>query len=456
MTSLTTKVAAEAALGKIGAVNSALKFLGKPVVGDVIEGATRLGIAGAVSNWQNGIDAMLHGFAGGAYMEAGDRLIANALGTLIGGPSAGLSTQAIARTITGAMWNGLPSTMRRETTPEQIYEYLIGGFFAYRDRPVTEKQAYKLMQPYWKPTSKLPDTPEEINGYAEADPRTQKVVRELFYSTIGSKEARNFLASKIAEVIPKEYEIPEELIDKTQNNIESWQREVAAVKERQVELLEKQQNLANQIAEATIEEPTKPALITPEPLPPEAIKSLKPVKTRIFDQDTKDILAGKKTTITRSITTAKNIGLEFGESGLIEIRNKRFKITNTGTDKATKVVTYSIEPLTVQTVLPPPTPEEAAVRAQQAGMKKAQEELNEVENRIPDQLIKAIQQDFAEYGFPAIDDATARSIILGYRDARNRLKDIQRGVTKLTEIVPEEYYTADGFRTAQSLFLRLL
>ena len=449
VTSLTTKVAAEAALGKMGAVNSALKFLGKPVVGDVIEGATRLGIAGAVSNWQNGIDAMLHGFAGGAYMEAGDRLIANALGTLIGGPSAGLSTQAIARTITGAMWNGLPSTMRRETTPEQIYEYLIGGFFAYRDRPVTEKQAYKLMQPYWKPTSKLPDTPEEINGYAEADPRTQKVVRELFYSTIGSKEARNFLAIKIAEVIPKEYGIPEELIDKTQNNIESWQREVAAVKERQVELLEKQQNLANQIAEATIEEPTKPALITPEPLPPEAIKSLKPVKTRIFDQDTKDILAGKKTTITRSITTAKNIGLEFGESGLIEIGNKRFKITNTGTDKATKVVTYSIEPLTVQTVLPPPTPEEAAARAQQAGMKKAQEELNEVENRIPDQLIKAIQQDFAEYGFPAIDDATARSIILGYRDARNRLKDIQRGVTKLTEIVPEEYYTADGFRTAQ-------
>ena len=128
-------VTARAMVGGAGAVSAAAKFLSQPVVQDVALGATLFGIAGGVSGWQGGIDAMLSGMTRGMWMEAGDRLIANAVGAA-GGATGGYGAQAIVRTLSGALWNGLPSTMRKESTPDQVYEYLLGAFFAYRDEPV--------------------------------------------------------------------------------------------------------------------------------------------------------------------------------------------------------------------------------------------------------------------------------------------------------------------------------
>lgn len=512
--SITKKVATEATLGKMGAVNSALKLLKNPVVGDVVEGAARLGIAGATSNWQYGIDAMLHGLAGGMYMEAGDRLIANAMGALIGGASAGLSTQAIARTLTGAMWNGLPSTMRRETTPEQIYQYLIGGFFAYRDRPAAEKQAYKLIQPYLRPTAKLPDTVSGVEGYAEASPAVKKNVADLFDKYIGTSRKRNYLSSVIASIIPEGKDYPDELVDKMYMNIETLEAQKEAIDEEIAKAREEQKNLGEQIVGTEVlqyEEPKVPGQ----------------VQTRIFPKDRQEILAGRKNTITRSLPVAKKIGLAEGESSAIVIEGKQFKITNSGIDKAKKFVTYTLEPITVPTPTPtspslklvsidtanqeiksaisqknpvlavdltkaeriglkagesgvvevegkrykltattetptqmfykielltipsagaPPTPETASQRIEAAVDKEVKVEQERASFRS---LVDAIKQDMEEYGFPTPSEETVKNIVETYRTVRQRMKEVRQGITRLTQIIPGELYQADGFRTTQ-------
>lgn len=192
-------VTARAMVGGAGAVSAAAKFLSQPVVQDVALGATRLGIAGGVSGWQGGIDAMLSGMTRGMWMEAGDRLIANAVGAAIGGPVGGFSAQAIVRTLSGALWNGLPSTMRGETTPDQVYEYLLGGFFAYRDEPVHNRWAKEF---YAKNSeaSKNAKTPEEVPGFDSLPRPTQEEYRNLWNKNVGLEKSRMYLLNKILEM----------------------------------------------------------------------------------------------------------------------------------------------------------------------------------------------------------------------------------------------------------------
>lgn len=208
---MTQRIAGGAILGQVSAAKSAANFLLKPMVQDVAMGAARMSISGAVSSWQGGIDSMLKGFTGGLYMETGDRLIANIIGKAIGGASGGLGAQAIARTLAGAMWNGLPSTARNDSTPEQVYQYLLGGFFAYRDKPVHERWGEEAFMDGMKKTL-APKSVTDLPTYKDLPEESQTVMRDLFDQRIGSIEARNTLSRMIARANFGDRE-PEEITD---------------------------------------------------------------------------------------------------------------------------------------------------------------------------------------------------------------------------------------------------
>ena len=135
-------IAEKAAGNRAGAFNEAAGFLLKDVPSHVAEGAFSLGVASAVGSWQRGVDAMLHAGMHGAVTGGVFRAIGNAINA--GGiPSldraTGLyklnptqETDKMLRALAGSIFDGMQSTMRGETSEEQVYSYLLGAFFGGR------------------------------------------------------------------------------------------------------------------------------------------------------------------------------------------------------------------------------------------------------------------------------------------------------------------------------------
>ena len=109
--------------GKLPILNTATKFLTSGKANHIAEGAFHLGAASAISSWQQGVDGMLQSAFGGAI--AGGAFAG--MGNLINmkDPKA----EKYARALAGSLFMGLPATIRGASTPEQIYEYLMGAYF---------------------------------------------------------------------------------------------------------------------------------------------------------------------------------------------------------------------------------------------------------------------------------------------------------------------------------------
>lgn len=115
--------------GNSGAFAKSMAFLNKPAVSDVVRGATHLGIASAVSSWQDGVDGVMTGFTMGAFGGAMMRGIANMVN--VGNPMGDKMLRALSNSVV----MGLPSTLQGATAPMQVYQYLLGGYFGLRDMP---------------------------------------------------------------------------------------------------------------------------------------------------------------------------------------------------------------------------------------------------------------------------------------------------------------------------------
>jgi len=110
-----------------------------PIAKEVMRGAFHLGTASAVSSWQEGADAMMHSAAYGAIAGAFFRTLGEWEGVKHMASTDG-GQQAI-RAIAGAAWTGLPSTLRGDTTPTQVYEYLLGAWFGFHEKPYARRVA---------------------------------------------------------------------------------------------------------------------------------------------------------------------------------------------------------------------------------------------------------------------------------------------------------------------------
>ena len=130
----------EKAVGARGAATGTVaSFAQSGVVKDIMSGAFHLGVASSVSSWQGGVDEMMRGFIGGAETGAVFRGIGNIVKT-----GSQLSDK-IVRGVASSAYTGLPSTLRGATTPEQVYEYLLGAYFGVKEMPYHRREAMKHM-----------------------------------------------------------------------------------------------------------------------------------------------------------------------------------------------------------------------------------------------------------------------------------------------------------------------
>ena len=185
---------------KQGAVSTVSNFLLGNKARHIAEGAFHLGTASAVSSWQGGIDQMMSAFVQGGVAGGVFRSIGNYINT---GNEAG---NKVAKTIAGSLFMGLPSTIQGATTPEQVYQYIMGAWFGGNERPWTVAKAGKFMQKYVKDVEsgkmnelKVSMDPAMHPEYKKLPKEVQSVTKEMFTERFGSVEERNQRAWYFAE-----------------------------------------------------------------------------------------------------------------------------------------------------------------------------------------------------------------------------------------------------------------
>ena len=163
----TNAILGRAIVKREAATSTAMGFLQSNVTKDITSGAFHLGVASAVGSWRGGVDEMLAGFIGGAKTGAVFRGIGNMVKTGSDGADKGL------RALASSLFTGLPSTMRGDTTPMQIYEYVLGAYFGLNEMPVHRRMAGQHLA---KMAKKKVEDPELVSGWDKIDPPGQKLV----------------------------------------------------------------------------------------------------------------------------------------------------------------------------------------------------------------------------------------------------------------------------------------
>jgi len=151
---------------KHNAALTAGKFLRTGSIGrHIIRDAAHLGIASAVSSWQNGVDEMLHSavggaVAGGVFAGIGNvvqlqRLYARANKIPLAKIPMGMRSKLelsnkIVRSMSAAMFMGIPSSSRNEPIELQVYQYLLGGIFGWRQLPAYQREVVGFAQSHSK------------------------------------------------------------------------------------------------------------------------------------------------------------------------------------------------------------------------------------------------------------------------------------------------------------------
>ena len=163
--------------GKVEATQTAANFLTTKAPKHIAEGAFHLGVASGVSAWQQGIDGMMDSFFGGAVAGAGFRAIGNFV-KLKGNPKGTKYVRALA----GSLFMGLPAQIQGATTPELVYQYLLGAYFGGHERGWRAHGSAQFQQKMIKESEAgnnklaVSRNPEHAEGFKDLDPEIQKRV----------------------------------------------------------------------------------------------------------------------------------------------------------------------------------------------------------------------------------------------------------------------------------------
>ena len=199
-TKMAQKALKNSFLNRTDAFRTFRKFVEKDVVEDIASGAFKLGTASAISSWQGGVDQMMHGFFSGAIFGGGFAALGNIIGKNVPGqkpfkvPVESEKAEKFARGLAGSLFQGLPSTVRGATTPEQIYEYLMGAYFGSREKPWTEKRASKELQKGLEEARKSPKSqfeekldPEMFSNWENIPTEVRPVLKKMAADWVGQQ-----------------------------------------------------------------------------------------------------------------------------------------------------------------------------------------------------------------------------------------------------------------------------
>ena len=206
---------------KGGAYETAYDFLTSEPAKHIAEGAFHLGVASAASNVWHGVDGMLEGAFGGAIAGGAFRGIGNAI--KLADPTA----TKFARGLAGSLFMGLNAEMRGATTPEKIYDYLLGAYFGGKETSWKTAKVNKVYSKVREEQAKNPQKgvlrdPELTEEFVEQSEDIKLEVRkkldeyykgteaahqnalfELFVGTKGEKEVKEVL-KMTKEGVPKD------------------------------------------------------------------------------------------------------------------------------------------------------------------------------------------------------------------------------------------------------------
>ena len=173
------------------AANAASKFLLGNRAKHIAEGAFHLGVASSVSSVWEGVDVMLESFFGGAIAGG----VFRGIGNLIPGDK---GADKFVRGLAGSLFMGIPASQRGATTPEQVYEYLMGAYFGSKEMPWFRASAGKFLSKMEEQARKDPKiaverNPADMEGFSELPEIVQKHVKkqaEQIYGKWGDNAGR--------------------------------------------------------------------------------------------------------------------------------------------------------------------------------------------------------------------------------------------------------------------------
>ena len=183
-----------------------------------LEGGLHLGVASGVSSWQHGIDAMtdsfIHGAVAGGVFRALGQALPNAPGRTPTGnvidnfkqilidPATGKFSpdgQGVTRVLASSMFTGLPATLQGQSTPLQVYEYLLGAVFGAGEMSKPDRDALKWINEEPFKATKGTNSPiqmghmallepELLPSFKELSPKAQEIVKSnLLMRSFGMK-----------------------------------------------------------------------------------------------------------------------------------------------------------------------------------------------------------------------------------------------------------------------------
>lgn len=176
------------------------------VMSDMAQGAFHLGTASAVSSWTHGVNEIFasagFGFGAGAVFRGignmkgfGERLNPSQL-KQNGSPNTKLMSDGQiadlgARTMAGAAFQGLPSTIQGATTEEQVYAYTLGAFFGFKEMPYQTRTSREFLH---KSLSGDHGPDPEMNPRYDAMTKEMKeIIKRDFRVFFGEEESQHIV-----------------------------------------------------------------------------------------------------------------------------------------------------------------------------------------------------------------------------------------------------------------------
>jgi len=147
-----------------------LDFLTQPLVKDIVQGGFHLGTASAISSWRGGVDDMMTAFMHGGVTGGVFRGIGNSINS-----GNEMGDKAL-KSLVASLYEGIPSTVRGDTTPEQIYSYVLGAYFGFNETPWEKRLADKYTGKMLKENV---NDPELLPEWERLHPREKEVIKEM-------------------------------------------------------------------------------------------------------------------------------------------------------------------------------------------------------------------------------------------------------------------------------------
>ena len=196
-----------AGVGRSGAVKAASDFLMGSKIKHIAEGAFHLGTASAISSWHGGVDEMMDSFIGGAQTGGMFRVIGNFVN--VGNPKGNMLVRGLA----GSVMMGMPSTMSGATTPEQVYEYLMGAYFGSNEISAARARSYKFIENKLEkaakedPELRVSMDPKAVPEFFDLSPREQELVVEETSRRYDSSKTQRAAQYELAKLTGHEKEV---------------------------------------------------------------------------------------------------------------------------------------------------------------------------------------------------------------------------------------------------------